>query len=95
VKVSFNRHAERELIAAAQHLHAEARLGHAFLDEYESWESRTRQFPRSCPEIAPGIHCGYLKRFKFHVTYTLRGDTMRIPYVRSARQVPLKSWTRD
>jgi len=44
VKASFNRLAEAELIAAAQRLDAEARLGHAFLDEYETWEAQVRRF---------------------------------------------------
>ncbi len=66
MKVSFNRFAERELIAAARYLQSEASLGREFLDEYEAWEARVRRFPKSCPEIAPGIHCGYLARFKYH-----------------------------
>jgi hypothetical protein len=95
VKVSFNRLAEQELIAAARYLQAEADLGRAFLDEYAAWETRTRRFPLSCPEIAPGIRCGFLKRFKFHVTYTVRGDSLRILYLRSARRAPLKDWSRS
>lgn len=95
MKVSFNRLAEAELITAARYLHAEAGLGRAFLDEYAAWESRTRRFPRSCPEIAPGIRCGFLQRFKYHVTYTIRANALRILYVRSARQEPLKDWPRD
>ena len=51
-------------------------LGAAFLDEYEAWEKQVRAFPRSCPEIAPGIRSGFLPRFKFHITYQLRGDTI-------------------
>ena len=94
MKVSFNRLAGQELIAAARYLHAEARLGREFLAEYGAWEARTRRFPASCPEIAPGIRCGFLKRFKFHVTYTIRGDTLRILYVRSARRAPLENWPR-
>lgn len=94
MKASFNRLAERELIAAARYLQAEAGLGADLLDEYEKWEVRTLRFPGSCPEIAPGIRCGYLKRFKYHVTYTIRGDCLRILYVRSARQDPLKHWPR-
>ena len=47
-------------------------LGGHFLDEYEGWEKRTRRFPESCPEIAPGIRGGFLARFKYHVT-TLGG----------------------
>jgi hypothetical protein len=35
VKVSFNRLAEQELIAAARELAAAANMGGAFLDEYE------------------------------------------------------------
>ena len=65
MKASFNR-------LAARYLQAEAGLGRAFLDEYEVWEKRTRRFPESCPEIAPGIRCGFLARFKYHVT-TLGG----------------------
>lgn len=95
MKVSFNRLAEQELIAAARYLHAEANLGRAFLKEYEAWESRVARFPESCPEIAPGIRCGYLKRFKYHITYAVRGDTLRILYVRSARREPLQEWPRD
>ena len=95
MKVSFNRLAERELIAATRYFHAEAGLGRAFLGEYQAWEARTRRFPESCPEIAPGIRCGFLKRFKYHVTYTIRGETLRILHVRSARQAPLKDWPRN
>ena len=95
MKVSFNRLAEAELIAAARYLHTEASLGRAFLDEYAAWEARTRGFPRSCPEIAPGVRSGFLKRFKYHVTYTIRGQTLRILHVRSARREPLKGWPRD
>ena len=87
MKASFNR-------LAARYLQAEAGLGRAFLDEYEVWEKRTRRFPESCPEIAPGIRGGFLARFKYHVTYTRRSDTLRILYVRSARQIPLKKWQR-
>jgi len=94
VRATFNRLAAQELIAAARYLQTEANLGGAFLDEYESWEARVLRFPESCPEIAPGIRCGFLKRFKYHVTYTIRGDTLRILYVRHTRQEPLKSWPR-
>lgn len=90
MKVSFNRLAEQELTAAALQLETEAHLGAAFLDEYQAWEKQVQAFPRSCPEIAPGIRAGFLPRFKFHVTYQLRGDTIRILYLRSARQAPLK-----
>lgn len=94
MKASFNRLAEAELIAAARYLQAEAGLGLEFLNEYQAWEKRTCRFPASCPEIVSGIRCGYLKRFKYHVTYTIRGDTLRILYVRSARQQPLGDWFR-
>lgn len=94
MNVAFNRLAEAELISAARYLEAERSLGGAFLDEYAAWEAQVRQFPESCPEIAPGIRCGYLTRFKYHVTYAIRGKTIRILYVRSARQAPLKSWPR-
>jgi hypothetical protein len=94
VKVSFNRLTDGELIAAAQYLETEARLGSAFLEAYEKWETQVKRFPESCPEIAPGIRCGYLPRFKYHVTYTVRGENIRILYVRSARQAPLRRWPR-
>ena len=94
MRATFNRLAAQELVAAAQYLQAEAHLGGAVLDEYEAWETRVLRFPGSSPEIAPGIRCGFLKRFKDHVTYTLRGDTLRILYVRHARQEPLTSWSR-
>lgn len=94
MKVSFNRLAEAELIAAARYLDAERSLGSAFLDEYEAWEKQLRAFPESHPEIAPGIRCGFLARFKYHVTYMLRPDSLRILYVRSARQAPLRRWPR-
>jgi hypothetical protein len=81
VKASFNRLAEAELIAAARYLQTEAGLGREFLNEYQAWEGRTRRFPASCPEIA-------------HVTYAIRGDTLRILYVRSARQAPLRNLLR-
>jgi hypothetical protein len=95
VKVVFNRWAEAELVSAARFLEKENRLGEAFLAEYESWEKHVKKFPESCPEIAPGIRCGYLKRFKYHVTYLIHGETLRILYVRSARQAPLRTWPRD
>ena len=94
MKVTFNRLAEQELIAAARYLQAETNLGSAFLDEYEVWEARVCRFPESCPEIAPGIRSGFLPRFKYHVTYTVRGDIIRLLYVRHARQAPLQSWPR-
>jgi hypothetical protein len=94
MKAGFNRLAEAELIAAARHLQDEAGLGREFLREYEVWESRTRRFPLSCPEIAPGIRCGFLPRFKYHITYTIRGDALRILYVRSAGQAPLRNLPR-
>ena len=90
MKVTFHRLAEIELIATARNLNAEARLGLAFLATYEVWESQIRRFPLSCPEIAPGIRCGYLKRFKYHITYQILPDAIRILYVRHARQAPLK-----
>ena len=92
--VSFNRPAEQELIFAAQQFETKARLGAAFLDEYEEWEQKARRFPKSCPEIAPGIRAGFLPRFKYHVTYQVRGDIIRILYVRHARQAPLTAWPR-
>lgn len=95
MKVSFNRLAEQELIAAARYLHTEAGLGRAFLEEYQVWEARTRRFPEACPEIAPGIRCGFLPRFKYHVTYTIRAGALRILHVRSARRAPLSNWPRD
>ena len=95
MRVTFNQLAAQELVDAARYLHAEANLGGAFLDEYESWEARVIRFPKSCPEIASGIRSGFLKRFKDHVTYTIRGDTLRILYVRHACQEPLKTWTRE
>ena len=94
MKANFNRLAEAELVAAARDLQAEAGLGGEFLEEYQSWERRTLRFPASAPEIVPGIRCGYLPRFKYHVTYTIRGDTLRILYVRSARQAPLRDLLR-
>jgi plasmid stabilization system protein ParE len=94
VKVSFNRLAEQELIAAARYLDAEAGLGGAFLDEYEAWETKVKRFPASCPEITPDIRCGFLKRFKYRVTYLVRSETIRILYVRHARQAPLGHWPR-
>lgn len=95
MKVSFNRLAEKELIAAARYLHAEVNLGREFLKEYEAWEARVTRFPGSCPEIVPGIRCGFLKRFKYHITYVVRGEVLRVLYVRSARQEPLREWPRD
>jgi hypothetical protein len=95
VRATFNRLADQELVAAARYLQTEAHLGSAFLDEYEAWEKCVLRFPESCPEIASGIRCGFLKRFKYHVTYAIRGDTLRILYVRHARQAPLKNWPRE
>lgn len=92
--VSFNRVAEQELIDAARHLENEKRLGAAFLDEYEKWERQVVAFPASCPEIAPTIRCGFLRRFKYHITYQVRGETIRILYVRHARRAPLRKWAR-
>jgi hypothetical protein len=89
VKVSFNSLAEQELIAAARELADSASLGGAFLDEYEAWEAQVKEHPYSCPEIASGIRRGYLSRFKYHVTYTVRGQSIRILYIRYARQAPL------
>jgi hypothetical protein len=94
VRVSFNRHAGQELIDAARKLAEVANLGGAFLDEYEAWEAQIKRHPLSCPEIAPGIRRGYLSRFKYHVTYTIRGQSIRILYVRSARQAPLAAFRR-
>jgi hypothetical protein len=94
VKVSFNRLADQELVAAARELAGAANLGSAFLDEYEAWEAQIKAQPRSCPEIAPGIRRGYLSRFKYHVTYQIRGQTIRILYIRSARMAPLTSFRR-
>ncbi len=94
MKATFHREAEAELIAAARDLDAKAKLGHAFLDEYENWETQIRRFPLACHEIAPGIRCGYLKRFKYHITYRVLPGAVRILYVRSARQAPLKHYSR-
>lgn len=94
MRVSFNRFAEQELIAAARYLEAEARLGAAFLDEYEAWERQVLEFPKSCPEIAPTIRCGYLARFKYHVTYQVRGEVLRILYLRHTRRAPLRELKR-
>ena len=94
MRVSFNRLAEQELIAAARYLETEARLGEAFLKEYELFEAKLKRFPECCPEIAPDIRCGFLKRFKYHVTYLVRDDTIRILYIRHARQAPLGHWSR-
>lgn len=94
MKVTFNRLAEAELITAARFLEEERGLGAEFLDEYQSWEKRVRDFPESCAEIAPGIRCGYLARFKYHVTYALTEGAIRILYIRSARRKPLKRWPR-
>ena len=94
MKVTFNRLAMDELIAAARDLDLKAKLGQAFLDEYEQWEAQVKRFSHSCPEIAPGIRCGYLKRFKYHVTYRVCTDAIRILYVRYARRAPLKHWGR-
>lgn len=92
--VSFNRSAAQELIAAALKLAEVANFGGAFLDEYEAWETQIRKHPLSSPEIASGIRRGYLPRFKYHVTYTIRAQSIRILYVRYARQAPLTSFRR-
>lgn len=92
--VSFNRSAGQELVAAATKLAEVANLGGAFLNEYEAWEAQIKQHPHSCPEIAPDIRRGYLPRFKYHVTYTIRGQSIRILYIRYARQAPLTSFRR-
>jgi hypothetical protein len=94
VTVSFNRSAGQELISAARKLAEVANLGGAFLDEYETWEAQIKRHPLSCAEIASGIRRGYLPRFKYHVTYTIRGHSIRILYVRYARQTPLTSFRR-
>jgi hypothetical protein len=94
VKVSFNRLADQELVAAARELADAANLGAAFLDEYEAWEAQIKAHPLSCPEIAPGIRRGYLSRFKYHVTYQVRGQTIRILYIRYARKAPLTAFRR-
>ena len=94
MKVSFNRLADQELVAAARKLADAAHLGAAFLDEYEAWERQVKDHPLSCPEIAPGIRRGYLSRFKYHVTYQIRGQTIRILYIRDARQAPLIAFRR-
>ena len=94
MRVSFHRFAEQELIAAARYLEVERHLGAAFLDEYKAWERQVLEFPQSCPEIAPTIRGGYLSRFKFHVTYQVRGEVIRILYLRHARQAPLREWKR-
>ena len=94
MKATFHRLAETELIAAARDLNAKTKLGYAFLDEYENWEAHIRRFPLACPEIAPGIRCAYRKRFKYHVTYRVLPDAIRILYIRSARQATLKHFTR-
>jgi hypothetical protein len=93
VKATFHRLAEAELIAAARDLDTKAKLGHAFIDEYEDWEVQIRRFPLACHEIAPGIRCGYLKRFKYHVTYRVLSGAVRILYIRSARQEPLRHFS--
>jgi hypothetical protein len=95
VKVSFNRLAEQELIAAARNLADEANLGGAFLDEYQNWEAQIAKYPLSCPEIAVGIRRGYLLRFKYHITYAIRGNSIRILYIRYARQAPLTTIRRS
>ncbi len=87
--VTFHRLAEQELIAAARHLATAANLGDAFLDEYEMWEARIVRHPFSCPEIVPNIRRGYLPRFKYHVTYSVCGKSLRILYVRYAKMAPL------
>ena len=74
--VSFNRLAEKELISAARYFEDEAHLGAEFLAEYEAWERQVLAFPRSMPEIAPDIRSGFLVRFKYHVTYQIRGDVI-------------------
>jgi hypothetical protein len=94
VKVSFNRLAEQELVASARELADAANLGAALLDEYEAWEAQIKAHPLSCPEIAPGIRRGYLSRFKYHVTYQVRGQTIRILYIRYARKAPLTTFRR-
>lgn len=94
MKVTFNRLAMDELITAARQLDLKIKLGHALLDEYGAWEIQVKRFPNSCPEIAPGIRSGYLKRFKYHVTYRVCTDAIRILYVRYARRAPLKHWSR-
>jgi hypothetical protein len=94
MKVSFNRLAAQELIGAARKLADAANLGAAFLDEYETWEAQVKEYPLSCPEIATGIRRGYLRRFKYHVTYQVRDQTIRILYIRDARQAPLTGFRR-
>ena len=94
MRVTFHRLAAQELVAAAQYFDTQAGLGRRFLEEYVAWEKKVSRFPEFCPEIAPDIRCGFLKRFKYHVTYTVRTDNIRILYVRHARQAPLKNWKR-
>jgi hypothetical protein len=48
---------------------------------------------RANPLTGNGIWC-YLPRFKYHVTYTIRGQSIRIFYVRYARKAPLTSFGR-
>lgn len=55
MKVSFNRLAEQELIAAALQFEAEAHLGAAFLDEYQAWEKQVRAFPVHVPKSLPAF----------------------------------------
>lgn len=90
MKVRFHPLAERELIAAALYLDKEAGLGSDFLDAYEKWEAKVREFPEFGPEIGMGIRKGLLQRFKYLIGYkikeTVRGKYIRILYIRHYSQ---------
>ena len=69
MKVTLHRLARSELIAAAQYLESEARLGAEFLDAFEAWARQIRQFPRSGPVIGGDIRKGVLQRFNYVIAY--------------------------
>ncbi len=68
MKVSFHRLARAELIATAQYLEREARLGAEFLDSFETWARGIAQFPESAPLIGRNIRKGFLPRFNYIIT---------------------------
>lgn len=86
MKISLHRLAREELIAAAQYLEREARLGAEFLDSFEEWARNIERFPESAPLLDRNIRKGVLRRFNYIITYEVDFETIRVLYIRHARQ---------
>ena len=89
IPIRYHSAAEDELLAEIGYLELRAPgLGRRFYVEVRRAEDLITQFPKSAPEITPGIRKLVLRKFPFSILYSIEGDCLLILAVAHHRRRP-------